>query len=282
MLATMQTRPAAAHDVPSIIGYVTDQQRDPTRRIAYVGDDDGSLLAEFEEVPGWPGRAMVAVGPDGRIEGVLVPEVDDDMGRVWLIGPWAVDDATADALYRATPDLPIEQELAPVEPNRFVASFALRHGFVREECSVALRRDGGLTGSPGTHMRESARPHVAALHDSTFPGTHRTGADLVSGHHRVLTVGGGAEYGPDGYVASEIQPDGSGYIDFLGVRPEARGQGLGRMLVEAAVDDLLGQGVDHVHLTVRAGNDVARRLYASVGFVEDMVLVPFRRGFSLD
>jgi ribosomal protein S18 acetylase RimI-like enzyme len=37
----------------------------------------------------------------------------------------------------------------------------------------------------------------------------------------------------------------------------------------------------HAHLTVRSANDAARRLYASLGFTEERVLVPMRRGFTL-
>jgi hypothetical protein len=37
----------------------------------------------------------------------------------------------------------------------------------------------------------------------------------------------------------------------------------------------------HAHLTVRLGNVAARRLCGSLGFTEERVLVPMRRGFTL-
>jgi ribosomal protein S18 acetylase RimI-like enzyme len=51
------------------------------------------------------------------------------------------------------------------------------------------------------------------------------------------------------------------------VRPNARKTGIGRRLVEAIVD-LARQHVELVQLTVVRDNEQARRLYASLGFVE--------------
>jgi ribosomal protein S18 acetylase RimI-like enzyme len=50
------------------------------------------------------------------------------------------------------------------------------------------------------------------------------------------------------------------------VRPEARGAGVGRRLVEAVIDTARRQ-VEVIQLTVVADNDAARRLYAGLGFV---------------
>ncbi|MEL6614756.1 MAG: GNAT family N-acetyltransferase [Bacteroidota bacterium] len=51
------------------------------------------------------------------------------------------------------------------------------------------------------------------------------------------------------------------------VAPEARGRGLGRRLVEAALEHLRQKpGVEVVQLTVREPNAGARRLYAVCGF----------------
>jgi RimJ/RimL family protein N-acetyltransferase len=49
------------------------------------------------------------------------------------------------------------------------------------------------------------------------------------------------------------------------VRPEARGTGLARRLVEAVLDHARDR-VEHIQLSVVADNLVARRLYASLGF----------------
>lgn len=51
------------------------------------------------------------------------------------------------------------------------------------------------------------------------------------------------------------------------VRPEARGQGLGKQLIHAAVAAAASKpGIEVLRLTVTEGNEPAIRLYASVGF----------------
>jgi GNAT superfamily N-acetyltransferase len=55
------------------------------------------------------------------------------------------------------------------------------------------------------------------------------------------------------------------HIDLL---EPARGGGMGRRLVEAAVDQLRSRGVPGVHLVVSASNDRAIRFYRRTGFME--------------
>jgi ribosomal protein S18 acetylase RimI-like enzyme len=58
-----------------------------------------------------------------------------------------------------------------------------------------------------------------------------------------------------------------GHLVGMYVRPEARRGGVGRRLVEAVVDTARGR-VEVIQLTVVAGNETARRLYAGLGFEE--------------
>jgi ribosomal-protein-alanine N-acetyltransferase len=53
----------------------------------------------------------------------------------------------------------------------------------------------------------------------------------------------------------------------LAVRPEARRQGLGRFLLEAALRRAARAGAQRALLEVRTGNAAARALYADCGFV---------------
>lgn len=54
----------------------------------------------------------------------------------------------------------------------------------------------------------------------------------------------------------------------LGVFESQRGQGIGLALVRAALIEFEGRGVASVFLEVRAGNEVAVRLYQRAGFEE--------------
>jgi len=59
------------------------------------------------------------------------------------------------------------------------------------------------------------------------------------------------------------------FIRSMYVAPDARGKGLGRQLLDAALKHvLLWHGVEQVKLSVTAGNESAVHLYQSVGFVE--------------
>lgn len=53
----------------------------------------------------------------------------------------------------------------------------------------------------------------------------------------------------------------------IAVHPDERGQGLGKMLVERALQDALQRGASEIFLEVRDNNNAARSLYESNGFV---------------
>jgi GNAT superfamily N-acetyltransferase len=56
------------------------------------------------------------------------------------------------------------------------------------------------------------------------------------------------------------------YLAELYVRPPRRGQGLGRALMEAAIDFARRKGADHMDLGTGEHDVVARALYESLGF----------------
>lgn len=58
-----------------------------------------------------------------------------------------------------------------------------------------------------------------------------------------------------------------GEIGTLAVDESARGQGIGRCLLEGALEACQRRGVNGIFLEVRPGNQSARRLYESCGFV---------------
>jgi len=63
-------------------------------------------------------------------------------------------------------------------------------------------------------------------------------------------------------VADELQ------INNVAVRPELRGRGYGRALVEHALGHAQAAGARAAFLEVRRSNIAARRLYATLGFVQ--------------
>jgi RimJ/RimL family protein N-acetyltransferase len=69
------------------------------------------------------------------------------------------------------------------------------------------------------------------------------------------------------YRQGRIKSNHRIYLVGMYVAPEARGHGAGRALVKTALDHARSlSGVEHVHLSVTAGNETARKLYESFGF----------------
>ncbi|MGK0274080.1 MAG: ribosomal protein S18 acetylase RimI-like enzyme [Ilumatobacter sp.] len=291
-------RQAWPGDIDALAAVAASAQADPDRFIGYLGDDAGAIVADLTEIDGvehWSDATHVALDDVRNVIGWIAAETDADLGRVWWWGPFLADgnealrDPIADALFSVAEcslSGVSEHEFAIDERSAFLRRFVERHGFVAHEGSVVLNTAGmlGVATTPNSAVVEMAEEHhdaVAALHDQIFPGTHTPGALLVSQtderRQRFVAV---VEDEVIGYVATIFENDQSLYIDYLGVAGEHRAAGWGRMLITAAMQARHGDAT-HAHLTVRSANDAARRLYASLGFTEERVLVPMRRGFTL-
>lgn len=73
--------------------------------------------------------------------------------------------------------------------------------------------------------------------------------------------------GPVGTVAVIMKSrPGVAHLAGMWVAPEARGRGVARLLVEAAVRWARERGLDRLELWVADGNEAARALYAKAGF----------------
>ncbi|MBI3513832.1 MAG: GNAT family N-acetyltransferase [Proteobacteria bacterium] len=57
----------------------------------------------------------------------------------------------------------------------------------------------------------------------------------------------------------------------MGLHPDIRGQGVGKRLLSATLDDARRLGLERIELSVYQSNQRARRLYESVGFVVEGV-----------
>lgn len=72
-----------------------------------------------------------------------------------------------------------------------------------------------------------------------------------------------------GYVTTTVQPELSmGRIPDLAVGTRARGLGIGRALIEHALDSFRALGLRVARIETLAVNDVGQHLYPSAGFVE--------------
>jgi ribosomal protein S18 acetylase RimI-like enzyme len=91
---------------------------------------------------------------------------------------------------------------------------------------------------------------------------------LLKGEDAVILVGGG---GPDGFAQIRFRWSiytGAldAYLEELYVAPARRGRGLGRALLEGAVEAAREEGAEHMDLGTSEDDTAARSLYESAGF----------------
>jgi GNAT superfamily N-acetyltransferase len=96
---------------------------------------------------------------------------------------------------------------------------------------------------------------------------------LESGEIAVLFGEDGPD-GPDGvaqlrFHLSLYSPGPDACLEELWVRPPARGTGLGRALLEAAMNLARERGADRIELNTSVDDHAARGLYRSTGFTND-------------
>jgi ribosomal protein S18 acetylase RimI-like enzyme len=109
--------------------------------------------------------------------------------------------------------------------------------------------------------------------DEPSPGTEALEeryADLIRNRDMTVLLAGD---GPDGFAQIRYRPwvysagpQAHSYLEELYVVPSLRGQGIGRALMEAAMDTARTEGATHMELGTSESDTAARALYESVGF----------------
>jgi ribosomal protein S18 acetylase RimI-like enzyme len=154
---------------------------------------------------------------------------------------------------------------------------------VAEASTLAFpsRRDGtARADDPAGSGPESGYGRVERLvsdePDAAWRAVYRGGdvdedrcAELTAAPARYLRLGEHA-------VGRAALARGWAVLSCIEVAPEARGQGLGRAVTRALVAESARLGARYVALQVEEDNAVARRLYASEGFVEHHVYAYLR------
>ena len=288
----MTVRDALDSDLEALADLAKGLQARPDRHVAYLPTEASAIAAELTGLGSWTSVSAVIDGPSGPV-GWLVGEVDQEMGRVWWWGPMVAgqpwEEPATQLLEHARARLPdgVDEEEFAVD-ERFVdlCRWAEATGYDIDPGSAILTRSlDGPVAEPEVPVRAAAASDstvLGPLHDQLFPGTHTTGARLFEpAGERLVRLVVELDGQPVGYVAIEHTSDDEAYIDYLGVDPTKRRRGLGAALVSAALVEGRRLGAHQAALTVRRANDGARALYRSLGFTEERILVPVRRGFRL-
>ena len=128
-----------------------------------------------------------------------------------------------------------------------------------------------------TLVRELWHAFDAEVHD--LPWRENDSADDLAAAERILADGGVLLAEDAGVAVASLHEPRRGVIDFLYVRPDARGRGLAKELVRAAAALLRERGAEAVELNVLEDNVAARGLYEDIGFrtVERVLAAPIER-----
>jgi GNAT superfamily N-acetyltransferase len=111
-----------------------------------------------------------------------------------------------------------------------------------------------------------------AEYDEPSPGVEMLEdryAELIRNKDMIVLLVGD---GPDGFAQLRFRPwvysaGLHSYLEELYVVPGRRGNGLGRALLEAAMDTARGEGAEQMELGTSEDDVAARKLYESAGFI---------------
>jgi len=292
---------AGENELAGVVALIKGEQAVPERHIPYLGDQPDGILAELDELATpWASFLRVGRDGDGEVAAAAFADIDEEMGRAWIHGPWVrgdddqwtrwarpLIDAVADSLPSVIDDFELTGDARNVRLSALATEMGYRPSEVNWVYTLALERDATATW-PGPTDRVRVRPATASdavalapLHDAEFPATYLTVDRMLSeavDGDRTALVAVDASGHVVGYATGEVQPDGSGYIDFLAVDEAARGGGVGPALVAALVQALRPSiTAEAVHLTVQDHRAPARALYGKLGFHQGIGIVGYRR-----
>ncbi len=237
-------------------------------------------LRETETFPnGWE-RSFVVAEAGGEIVGAGGCQFDAEHTHGWVWGPWVEVPSAAPALLEALLGR-LPRSVRRVEAflhaeNRIGLRFLQNAGFslgVLTHLYVAPRSGwqpavGGM--EPFSPLRPAHEVGFARLHAETFPAGGSMPADeLLAGRdddHVIFAAADGLRL--LGYVCASVnRAPREGFIEYLAVRPAARGRGIGARLVETALRWTFEERrLPQATLCVSEWRGNARRLYEAAGF----------------
>jgi ribosomal protein S18 acetylase RimI-like enzyme len=279
-----------------LVQFAARLNSDGAHHIGFFGEGEADIRASLGECLIPPAEGFMMAYSGDRLVGIFGVDADPEINRAWHFGP-IVDHEDwhdiADQLYAEVvlliPAGIRDYDLFCDEQNIHVEGFALRHGFpLRSENAIlTLERGNYQSSAKGETL---VIPYQAGffeqfekLHRDLFPNAYFTARQIVKKRdrrHRLLLA---AENGQViGYHFCKIEPESqSGYVDFIGTDPSARGRGIAADLLASGVDWMLSASTTkRINLTVDADNNAARSLYEKFGFTTSRVMRGYRKRLS--
>ena len=246
---------------------ITDLGEDPAEIENFIRTDLLDLDAE---------KGFYLAFVDNKLAGVWGLDYDSAKGYLYSLGPY-IDhpqwNDIANSLWlkieNAIPAGTKQIIMSLNSRNRNCIDFAIEHGFTLRVVGLLLKlTETEFTPVDHNHiieLPEKDRQDFVALHDQLFPGTYYSGADILKRCDNIRKVF--VNQPLTGYIYVEPRPEfGEAHLEFIGVHPEAQGQGIGKALLSKAIEYMFSFAkINELTLAVRENNP-ARRLYERVGF----------------
>lgn len=276
-------RRAHREDFEAISKLIAEQNKNPEMHCIHsdTGEDYQSIQREMIHLDLDSAICFVAAFQDGQLIGALGSELDEELGRGWIRGPFIAAEAEAwDTIASAL----LQGLLDTLPPaihwldsflniaNRRGNDFYLNHGFsqlrlVHVYVAIPPERPAILS-DPGETLQPQQAQQFMALHQAIFPQTYATGQKILDklDDNQVFVCSRHGEL--LGYLYAAIEEgSGDGSVEFVGVRVDARGQGIGRQLLQTALQWFFEvKKVPQATLVVNDDLTDARSLYEKVGF----------------
>ncbi len=279
--------PVDAADLPAAARFITARNAQTATQCLHcpatsAGAVNASLRREDNFPGGWTRWFFKTVDADGEIVALLGCQPDCDQTQGWMWGPWwspayQASDALTGLLEETFRRLPASM--------RHVDAFL----HVDNQAGSKFLRSAGFGLRQVTHLYTAPRPSVlvpsakeglpylrtmhevafTALHASSFPASTHTGQEMLAARdedHVILAATDGLRLLGYACVSVNHTPH-EGFIEYLAVKPAARGRGVGRWLLDQTLRWIfLEKELPQAALCVTEWRDNARRLYERAGF----------------
>ena len=294
------TRPAAPDDLSGVAALISRLNAHPASQSLHCAAQTPTAIRRAlwnkEDFPfGWERSFVVATeSATGGIVATLGAQFDPDRTVGWLWGPWVetpklwptVGKALLDRLLDCAPKSLRRLEAFLHVENAAGLRFLQAHGFspgLATHIYTVPRARWTATGDAPSYpaLRPAHEVAFAHLHADTFPTGGSTPAQILldgrDGEHAIFAASDGLRLLGSVCVSVNHAP-AEGFIDYLAVKPAARGRGIGARLLQTALHwTFETHRLPQASLCVSNWRDGARRLYEQAGFTLQATGVAVRR-----
>ncbi|MGG4396656.1 GNAT family N-acetyltransferase [Paenibacillus thiaminolyticus] len=271
-------------DKRTLASFIAGLNRDPKHHVGYCGQEPDEIEHALEHEFSALDEAFAVQVERGELVGALGLDIDAGGRSAEIWGPFLScpqeqwQQRAMQLWHRMGNELAYQVDTFYGfynEMNGNAQQWMMRLGAELKSTEVVLEGERSLHirhAHPSVRELSSLRSgEFLRLHESVFPGTYRSGPDIlerINENYCVFMYED--EEGLQGYIYVEREPEfGEGRIEFIAVAPSARGRGIGAALIQRGLGYLFEDPrIEKITLCVRADNEQALRLYRNAGFHE--------------